>query len=414
MKPELDLALLKFLIANKNNYNNYIDFVDKDVLSREANEILKTIKYLYTSTENLTLTYDTVCTVFLNHHQNLTPDQVILYKHLFSSLYENEYKESIQTILHSFKIKKLQAILEKNSSKISDIKKVVEELELVYDKSNTEEEELLHCPLGLDYALGHLKERASSGLGWYLKSLQRDLGNLIKGDFGIIAAYTNTGKTKFVISEGAYMASQLKEDKRLLYFNTEGRDDELITNIFCSVLGIAEPELDRDRAKYTDLYVSKMNGMLDRILVFPSAGKSLNFVRQMCEKFNAGLIIIDQLDHFSKDINSSPRPYQEIYQEVRQISIKYAPCLGVTQSSAPRKDRDGNTIWPRYLAVTDLHWSGVDKQSNCQFLITIGKIPSQPRTRYIWIPRSKLGPQEDPTKFECIFKYDINRYENSC
>jgi replicative DNA helicase len=84
---------------------------------------------------------------------------------------------------------------------------------------------------------------ATGGLDWRLKELNVALGPLRKGDFIIVAARPESGKTTFVASEASYMMSQLKPDEHVIWINNEESSTKVMMRVIQAYNGVTTGEL---------------------------------------------------------------------------------------------------------------------------------------------------------------------------
>jgi replicative DNA helicase len=260
-------------------------------------------------------------------------------------------------------------------------------------------------------------EARTDGLNWRLRGLQNSLGPLVRGDFGIIAAYVETGKTAFCSSEGSYMAQQMKDDQKLQYFVNEGLESKILMRMWCSTLQRTEEQIRSNRAAAIEWYTKKMNGDINRVQVFPALCH-YSFIGSKASQYNPALIIIDQLDNISGFKNEvEVIRNRHLYQWARDLAAKHCPVMAVTQCDASVSWFDFKTQeekHQRFITMRQLNYSKIDKQSAADFMITIGKDPTCPGVRFIHTPKNKLPGLggERYTKFECNFNERTMLYED--
>jgi hypothetical protein len=77
----------------------------------------------------------------------------------------------------------------------------------------------------------------SSGYEWRLEALNRSLGPLRIGNFIIVAARVEVGKTTFLASEVSYLAQQLPIDRPVVWVNNEEESSVVFFRIVQAALG---------------------------------------------------------------------------------------------------------------------------------------------------------------------------------
>jgi replicative DNA helicase len=226
---------------------------------------------------------------------------------------------------------------------------------------------------------------ATGGLEWRLKELNVSLGPLRKGDFIIIAARPESGKTTFVASEASYMMTQLKPDEHVIWINNEEASNKVMMRVIQAYHGVTTGELLDNPSTYEAEFTS--NGG-DRFLVLDddSGIKSVNKISTLFAEFKPGLIIFDQLDkvHGFKQDREDLRIGQ-LYEWARDKAKEYCPVIAISQV-------DGTGEGEKWIQMNQLRGSKTDKIGEADAIVTIGKSnePAMDLQRFIHIPKNKL------------------------
>lgn len=253
----------------------------------------------------------------------------------------------------------------------------------------------------------------NEGINWRLQCLRESMRPLRGGDFGIIAGRPDKGKTTFLASEVTYMASQLADDRNILWLNNEGLSGRIVKRIYQAALGVTITELVElnEQAKLKRMYEEAV-GRLDRIRVFDIHGMHIGQVEAIIEQNDAGVILYDMIDNI-KGFGSDARTdlmLEHMYQWARERSVKYdAVGLATSQISA-----DGDGL--QFPTLSMLKDSKTGKQGACDFQLMIGAVndTNLQYSRYLSLPKNKLrrdGGISDP-QCEVQFKPTISRYED--
>jgi replicative DNA helicase len=259
---------------------------------------------------------------------------------------------------------------------------------------------------------------SAPGLDWRLEELNISLGPLRKGDFTLVMAYVETGKTTFVADQVSHMATQVKDARPIIWVNNEERSNKVMLRVQQAALGRTLKDIQADPKKAAADFDALM-GMKNRIMILNNdAGlNSVDKLVPIIRDSNPALIVFDQLDKVSgfreKDQKDHLR-LGRLYQWARELSHEYCPVIAVSQS-----DASGSTS--KYLTMDQLRGSKVDKPGEADAIITIGKDsdPAKPYTRYIHVPKNKLfgGPRTEEKErhgyWEVEIKPDIARYEGT-
>jgi replicative DNA helicase len=416
-----DLTLIKLFFSGADVYQNYSPFIRTEALSREAQMILKDIGAFYGQfTDQEQIDPDRFVTWFNQvQHPELTETQSQLYAELFRRVSEQEleqHDEFIQGILSHFKTEefkgKITSYLEKKDWDPEVLKELIEtyQKEVQIDAMGEYEENSLGAMLA--------KETRHEGLQWRLNCLKRSIGPIIAGDFGVVAAYVETGKSSWLASEVAHFAHQVT-DGDILWFNNEQTNDRVQKRIWCAALGVSESVLASDPALYTQMYTQYMHGDINRVKVFDCYDMSVNDIRKKMDKYNPKLVIIDMIDHLKgggDDKNADWRRLQKLYYETRRLA-RVCPVLGASQcnSSVTWMDYETQTTkFQHYISMKQLAGSGQGKQEAMDFMITIGKDEAYPKTRYLHVCKNKLpgdgNSQNRYIKSECVFDEQTAQY----
>ena len=416
-----DLFLLK-LFANREIYQRYKDYINFDILEPE-------IKRIITS-------YNTYYNEF-NDKEVIKLDEfkVYFYHYCYPDLKRSE-KETYDVIFAN--------IPEKNQEISQKILQAYQEKELLYNLQQLIDEKFnyMTCQglldnyketcLSLDAEsedgfvpneIGSILEQTdrSQGLKWRLKCLNNALGGLIQGDFGIVAAYVDTGKSTFAASEAVYMASQLEEGC-ILWLNNEEFNHRVQKRLWMAALGTPWETITAHKDKAIEKYKQIMHGDVNRIKLFDIRGFTIDKISKLVEKYNPKLIIIDQVDKIDCRVKSRWKEHdrlKHLYGKVRDIANTLCPVIGISQADATTRwmDKDkGGVMYQKYLDQSQLDGSKIGKNGEADFIIMIGRDNEYPNIRGISLPKNKLEGIGDESyrnlKTEVLFKGEIARYED--
>jgi nucleotide-binding universal stress UspA family protein len=247
---------------------------------------------------------------------------------------------------------------------------------------------------------------AEGGLRWRLKSLNRALGPLRRGDFGFIFARPETGKTTFLASEVTFMCPQAQSP--VLWFNNEEVGEKVGIRCYEAALGATFEQIlghkERARDKYFE--VTKR-----RLKIVDNASINRRDIQRICENVRPSLIVLDQLDKVGGfDGDREDLRMGAIYQWARELAKKYAPVIGVSQS-------DGSGEGVKYLNMGNVANAKTAKQAEADWILGIGlSYDDHPRVRGLSICKNKLlgGEETIPkmrhAKFDVLIEPEIGRF----
>jgi len=230
------------------------------------------------------------------------------------------------------------------------------------------------------------KAVGEGGLAWRLKELNIALGPIRKGDFIIVAARPETGKTTFVASEASYMMTQLEPDEHVIWINNEEASNKVMMRVIQAYHQVTTGELFKDSEAY-ELAFTSNGGDRFMILDDDSGIKTVNKISTLFKEFKPGLIIFDQLDkvhgfhHESRD----DLRIGKLYEWARDVAKDYCPVIAISQV-------DGTGEGEKWIHMNQLRGSKTDKIGEADAIVTIGKSnePGKDLDRYIHIPKNKL------------------------
>lgn len=271
-----------------------------------------------------------------------------------------------------------------------------------------------------------LEDLDDSGLKFRLACLSDNMRGLRGGDFGILAARPDSGKTTFLCSESTFWLPQLDqlwpgEERNGIWLNNEGPGGRIKKRWYQSLLNMTSIEIaelvDRGRLEgeplFTNAIRAAMGMPLDRMRFYDIHGMSDVEVERLIKDANAGFVLFDMLDNVEfkgLSLQGGARTDQILeaqYQTARGWCVKY-DCIGVATSQLS-VDAEGN----RHPGQHMLKDSKTGKQGACDFIVTMGKDndPAFAQARWINTPKNKLarpGKRRDP-RAEVIFDADTAR-----
>lgn len=223
----------------------------------------------------------------------------------------------------------------------------------------------------------------SDGLNWRLEEMNVSLGPLRKGDFVVVAARPEAGKTTFVASEATYMLPQLEEDQHVIWINNEESSKKVMMRVIQAFNSVTTKELMSDMMKWEGAFIT--NGG-ERFLVVDddSDYNSVSRINTLLRKCKPGLIIFDQLDKVEGFKNErDDLRIGALYKWARELSKRYCPVIAVSQL-------DGAAEGSKWITMDHLRGSKTDKPGEADAIVMIGDARDNTTTRYITVAKNKL------------------------
>ena len=275
-------------------------------------------------------------------------------------------------------------------------------------------------------------EENDTGLHWRLPCLNRHIKPLRGGDFGIIAARPDKGKTTFCASELTYMASQVDalfpgENRSILWFNNEGPGNKIVMRNFQAALNATTEDLvklsnqpsddPKWRTKVRENYAAALGGRPGVLRIFDIHDMWNHEVEDIMKMHKPAVVLFDMVDNikFGGETNNNGQRTDQLleamYQWARLMGVKHdTAVLATSQISA---DGDGVS----YPTLPQLKDSKTGKQGAADIIITLGALndPVLENSRYIGCTKNKLvrtGKKNSPMQ-EVFFDSQRGRYKEA-
>lgn len=384
-----DLDLLR-LVLSKDNYLRFKDVVKKHNVSSVTKDIFDTIgDYWDNYPTHTVVDLNTLRTFFFIvkgtkmkesgtyelafNNLGLSPSDPTIVDALLKRLVEVDYATRIYNEV-------LGIATGRAGKPLSDLRTLLDE----YDKE-VGVVAASAASLFVQPSLSYLSSVAvSGGLSWRLPELNVSLGPIRKGDFIIIAARPETGKTTMVASEASYMLSQLKDDEHVIWINNEESSNKVMMRVIQAFNGCTTADLISDPTTYESRFLAS-GGHRFLVLDDDAPIKSAHAMEQLFEKHKPGLIVFDQLDKvngFSKEDRDDLR-IGKLYEWARRVAKKYCPVIAISQV-------DGSGEGEKWIQMNQLRGSKTDKVGEADAIVTIGRADTASLARYIHVPKNKL------------------------
>jgi replicative DNA helicase len=417
----LDLDLLA-LLKSKATFQRFKPYIKEHVLAKETQLIINTMDAYFKAFPAVT---DLDWSAFESYFFVLRNAQVRKetapnYRIVFDKLKTYSPSVAAENVLEHFvtqdyahRIADAALRVKEGDATIDDVHELVKQHDKELNRAiNTSD---LFVMGGIAGAIADVN---APGLEWRLEELNVALGPLRKGDFVLVAAYVETGKTTFAASEVSHMATQIKDDRPVVWINNEERSDKVKLRIVQAALGLTNKDICADLKKAEADY-EKLMGNPNRILVQLN-DISMNNAQKLTPLFrdlNPALIVFDQLDKVGGFQNRDEGEHVrlgKLYKWARDLSHEYCPVIALSQC-------DASAEGSQYIHLNQLRGSKVDKPGEVDACITIGKShdPALMNTRYLHVPKNKLtgGPRSEEKErhgyFEVQIKPEIARYEGT-
>lgn len=151
-----------------------------------------------------------------------------------------------------------------------------------------------------------------------------------------------------------------------------------------------------------------------KIKLVDSAQIDKSLVEKLCEKYNPGLMVFDQMDKVKGfKAERDDLLYGTIYQWGRELAKEYCPVISVCQA-------DGTAEGVKWLYMNHMALAKTSKQAECDWILGIGKSHNdgEEDMRYLNISKNKLMGDSDTNpdfkhgRFDVLIRPLTARYED--
>ncbi len=404
-------AVIKLFIIDNVCYNKYYNILDNEYIKNNYKELYKILKTLQVFKEKKkSESLNDFVVYFFTQFPAMRPDDTEVYNVIFERIDKTVVSpEQVLEYLTEYKKKETatkiaQKALEvaEGKAKFDDIKALTDEIEIKVDQ-----EESLFVTDSLDEI--YRQNVAVPGYRWRLATLNRMLGSLRKGNFGVVAARPEVGKTTFLADQVTFMATQ--QESPVLWINNEQAGPEVKSRCYQAYFGISTGELYKNRRRYDEEFRESLGG---RILLHDNANAGRKDVSALCKSYKPGLIIFDQIDKIKGfEADRHDLLLKAIYQWARELAKEYGPVIGVCQAG-------GTAEGKKWLDMNDIDSSHTAKQGEADWILGIGAVKDESfqSERYFHLMKNKLLGDEDTIpalrhgKCPVRIRPDIARYED--
>lgn len=406
---ELDILRMMETFASYNKYSRYV-IVDR--LSPDIQDVFKELGNYYKESGATEMDWLSYCTWYVNiKHPSISFDKSSILTALTSRLHASKIATVPVNIavLKNYLTRDYAAMVADQATRIA-VEGHVSEVEAL--------EELLHeykthmnslegedkYKLSSDDIVEQLTTLASGDkYEWGLNELQWSLGSIKKGDFIIIGARPDGGKTTFLATQATHFAQQLPEGQCVLWLNNEEALNKVRARQLQAALNWTYEELVLDLEVTKKVYSKEMGG-LKKIITYDNTTMSINDIDEVIARVKPSIIIIDQIwkvSGFEKESSSEISRYGNLAKYVRDLAKIHGPVLATTQL-----DKDAEGI--KYPSMNTLYNSKTAVQGEADAIIMIGRDPDEPPTvRFISTPKNKMT-FGDPAKRNATWAIGID------
>lgn len=368
-------------------------------------------------------------------HPNMKDDAFALYKAVITKSMEDVSEELeaglMERLVAADTAQRVTALLEKWNQ--GDEVDLYRELRSNIERFEQQVDRKVKNPQVLDPIEDLLKEEENdTGLHWRLPCLNRHVKPLRAGDFVIVAARPDKGKTTFCASELTYMAAQVdalypNEKRSILWFNNEGPGRKIVMRNFQAAINATTEDLvtlsntpstdPRWKTLVREKYAAALGGRPGVLRIFDIHDMWNHEVEDIMKQHKPALVLFDMVDNikFGGETNNNGQRTDQLleamYQWARLMGVKHdCAVMATSQISA---DGDGVS----FPTLSQLKDSKTGKQGAADLIITLGALndPVLENSRYIGTTKNKLvrtGKKNSPMQ-EVFFDSQRGRFKEA-
>ena len=414
---------LLVVLGNKENLARFKPFVKEHAVQPETWQIINGLAEYF---DKHSAVQDIDWSKFnpwftLVYKPKLSSDEVLAYRSIFTQLVahgpvsnESDIVRHFVTMDYAMQIyDAVQTVVDgSNLSAMDDIGKM---LEAYADELGVEQKnEFVTTDLAklLDSVI------RNNGVHWRLEDMNVGVGPVHAGDYIVVAARPETGKTSFITSEVSYWLPQVDKTRPALFINNEEQGEKIMFRMVQSTLGLDARTIEANEKTATADYAAAL-GNADRFLVKHQSDISTAQVESLIRATHPAIVVLNVVDKIhrprvrGKNDANEVENLRQLHVWARGLASKY-DCIvvGVIQADASAEGE-------KWIRQHQLYGSKTGVQGEADVLITIGRTfdPKEKDYRFIHVPKNKLPGDSncDPSRKHGYFTVHFDalrgRYE---
>lgn len=414
----LDITILK-LMRTREEFEKLYRAIPQHVLDEGTKVILADFRKYYAEFEVESIEQEPFWTWFKNFaHPKLSDERKAYFETILAKVQE-PLDDRLKLGLHERLVaadtaSKLTELLERFSEGDevdlgSSLRAVVEQYEL----DTNRKVKTPFVEVDIDEELANVDNDV--GFHWRQAPINESMRPLTSGDFGIIAARPDVGKTTCLTDAVTYFAPQVDklfpgEGRHILWFNNEGPGKRIVTRCYQSALNATYSDLvERSKAKtIRQDYLDALGGR-DCIRILDVHDFWNHEVEDIIRAFPPAIIIFDMVDNIkfgglaNNNGQRTDQLLEAMYQWARVLAVKHdCVVLATSQISA-----DGAEL--AYPLLHMLKDSKTGKQGAADFILTLGYQSATPDNRFLGLTKNKLAREGGPKRLEANVIFDGQR-----
>ena len=407
----LRLYLLRVLLT-RDRFDKFKTQIDESVFQSGARDLYKTIGYIYRDNPNTnSINFSDLKLAYFNtyfpNHSYASQKNI----HEIIDNIENQQQptdEVVETAIKSmYRIKKADELaricLDISNNPNDNTFNAVEKFMSTIDEKHTDIKNEA-VTKDVDEILMALQEQGE--FKFNLPSLQSATNGIGRGNFMVIIARPETGKTAFWVSLVASVGGFAWQQKKVSIFANEEPAIRTQMRLLNACTGLQRGSIlngSRDIAK------EKWADVSPYIENFDCVGKTMDDLDEYCTNNDVDILVIDQLDkiNVTGKFNATHEKLREVYTQARELAKRHSILvIGMSQASAEAQGRSRVTF-------STMENSKTGKAAEADIILGLGKEDEQENfmddcIRFVTLSKNKLTG--DHKEFEVILRPTISRF----
>ena len=418
----LDSTILK-LFRKREKYDLYRHSVPQHLLVAQTQIIVKDLGEYFEESGAQEVDPDIFLDWFLLKHPRLKDEPRALLTGIIKNM-GGEVPEAVERgLLARLEDAKnamaLTSLLERYNA--GDEVSVTRSLIALAEKVPVSSSELPEAEFSIDKMLDD--EENDWGFHWPLDALNQSMRPARPGDFGILAARVDQGKTSFIAHALSHFAPQVDklfpgEDRNIIVLNNEGLGSRLNQRLVQATLNMSIDEMVEARRGGRNLWddmIEKWGGRRV-VTVYDVHDRPMSYLENIIRRTNPAIVVVDMLDNvpFDGEVGNGGQRTDQIleaaYQRARIWGVKYRTVvLAASQLSAEA----AGCLYP---GLHQLSNSRTGKAGAAEFVLMLGHSSEEAlkHSRWISLPKNKMARAKAPKdpRIEVTFDGARSRFLN--
>jgi len=376
-------------LCNIYNYNKFSSLIREDRLQDDYRDIYKSLSNYYDQSPDDEINWDRFKQWYtIIEHPSLPEGKAAAISSACDRLKETEV-DTESAIFRTLSERYFASLIHEKSFEVVQGKKSLDEVKDILRRFNLESKGVEHDVDSItstdEQVLEQVKElQTEVRYKWSIEELNLMCGAIGQGDFILLGARPDGGKTTFLLNQACAFASQLDDGECILWCNNEEPRRRVAARRFQAGLGWTREEIDADPETALKHFQAKYGE--NRIVSLDKPTLTVYDIEAALEEFNPKVIIIDQLHKvggFEKEAQGIER-YAKLAQYIRGLSQLYGPVIGASQL-----DWTADNV--KFPEMGSLYGSKTAVQGESDCILLLGQCREEGTdVRFLSTPKNKL------------------------